>query len=208
MDTKSVALTEAQQYFLDAILPYRLDAIDMMHLVISMETNQVRPTKIYWDNKECNDGFWTGYKNAVIECGIIHARAMLDFLGLKIDKNGKLCERKQKHQTDDLVIEDFPGHVGSLKPVTIQDIRSRYKGPDNDALYAIEYTILLANKGIAHITSADFDNPDGWRSLEIVSRGIPSLTVSKFYTPLGLSPPESNVYHLSRSIQSYQSSIP
>ena len=58
---------------------------------------------------------------------------------------------------------------------------------------ALANLILTANKGVAHSTAEMFEDADQLRLLEIGSRGVPSLIISYFYTPLKLRAPNYKI---------------
>jgi len=197
-----------QQEFIEQILPHRLDALATLHLVVRyvISWEEPKPMEIKFDKLLCIDGLSTAFTNPVLESGILHCRALLEFLGLKIDpKNHNKLVQRNSSRHGDLIIEDFSGPNGRLKPITVEEAVAYYKGDPSEAELAFACIIHLANKGIAHSTSGLIEYPDGWRLLEIASRGIPSLIVSRFYTPMCLQPPESKISQRKRELSFIQS---
>ena len=180
------------------VIPYRLQVLDAVNLAIHLKNtwDSPRTMKIYFDEKLCIVGNSSAYMNPVLESGLIHCRALLDFLGLKVDPKDstKLIGRNRKQaQKDDLMIEHFANSLGSLPMVTPEEAISRYQGPKSEAEKALASVLHTANKGLAHITSGlEFSATDE-QHLEIASRGIRALMETHFYTPLGLLPPELGV---------------
>ena len=152
--------------------------------------------KIYFDEKLRITGNSNAFTNPVLEAGLIHCRALLDFLGLKADPTDStklICRYPKKTKKDDVVIEHFSNSNGPLPMVTPQEAISRYKGAQSEAEAALAGILHTANKGLAHITSGLVLSATDMFHLEIASRGVRALVVSHFYTPLGLLPPESIV---------------
>lgn len=143
--------------------------------------------EIYFDGKLSITGRSTAYTNPVIEAGIIHCRALLEFIGLTVPRRDqtKLVERQQKPSGDDVFIENF-----SLPRVTPDQAASGY--PERDVAYrALARVIHAAHKLVAHPTSGLISEPDDLDLFAVASSGVPSLMTSYFYTPLGLAPPSS-----------------
>lgn len=85
--------------------------------------------KIYFDEKLRSTGNSNAYTNPVLESGLIHCRALLDFLGLKTDPKDstKLISRDPRtNKKDDVVIEHFSNSKGTLPHVTPQATSPRY----------------------------------------------------------------------------------
>lgn len=181
-----------KEEFRDRWIPHRMQAVATCHLALNyvLHSDDPRQMEIRFDGVPVIEGLSTGFTNPAIEAGIMHGRALLEFVGLKVRGNGvELVERSDK-RTDDYGVEDFEGPNGPLPKVTIQDALSYYNGDAGEAERAFARIIFLANKGLAHCTSRLAGDHDDLHLLEIATRGIPALIVSRFYTPMGLHPPE------------------
>lgn len=184
------------------IIPYRLQAIEIANVVISLRTDWDVPKsmKIYFDDQLMITGSSNAFTNPVLETGLIHCRALLDFLGLKVDLKDptKLKNRNHKRRRqDDFVIEYFideNNHPLSL--VSPQDAVSLYQGPASEAEAALAGVLHCANKGLAHMTSGLLLDATDIQHFEIASRGTKNLIERYFYTPLGISPPEYKAIEL------------
>ncbi len=182
----------------DRIIPYRLQALDAANKAAELRQSwdTAKTMKIYFDEKLTITGNSNAYTNPVLESGLIHCRALLDFLGLKIEpKNStKLVPRDSTNRKqDDMGIEHFSISGVPLGLVTPEKAVSLYQGPESEAEAALSGVIHMANKGLAHITSGlNLSNTD-FQHLEIASRGVRALVISHFYTPLGLLPPDIGV---------------
>jgi hypothetical protein len=183
---------------INRIIPYRLQAVDAANLAarLRISWDAPKPMKIYFEEKLRITGNSNAYTNPVLESGLIHCRALLDFLGLKTDPKDstKLTSRDpKKNKPDDVVIEHFSSSKGPLPLVTPQEAITRYQGLQSEAEAALAGVLHTANKGLAHITSGLAFSATDISHLEIASRGVRALVVTHFYTRLGLLPPDPGV---------------
>jgi len=155
-----------------------------------IQWDKPKALEIRFEGKTCIEGLSTAFTNPAIESGILHCRALLEFLGIKADSssNTKLSVREGKRR-DDLVIEDFTGPNGKLSKITIAEALSPYDGAEEEAEKALARVIHVANKGIAHSTIEVIEDPEDRRLLEIASCGVPTLVINYFYTRMGLQVP-------------------
>lgn len=182
---------------LSRLIPQRLDAIATLNLALRLRSSWDAPRrmKIYFDDQLQITGNSNAFTNPVIEAGLVHCRALLEFLGLRVSRTDptKLALRGPKSQSDDWVIEDFANSSGPLPLVTPQQAVSKYKGDPVEAELALASVLHTVNKGFAHITAGLVASATDIRTLEIASRGVPALVVSYLYTPLGLAAPEPSI---------------
>lgn len=176
------------------VIPYRMKAVAAFNLAARFVTHwqrQPRKLEIYFDGKLSIRGLSTAFTNPTIEAGIIHCRALLEFLGLRCDKQdpSRLAERLGK-QKDDYVIEEFVGPNGPLSKVTVAQAVAPYSGPKEQAERALAAVIHTANKGLAHITSGHVVDLGDLELFEIASRGVPTLVANYFYVARGIAPPD------------------
>ena len=168
-----------------AFLEYRLKAVAIGHFAIRhvMSWHSPPPIRVYFGDRQVMEGIATAFTNGAIEAGVIHCRALLEFLGLKGNGPTRLSVRENSRK-DDFVIE----HAG-LPKVSVEAAVKMYAGLDAEAEAALACVLHVANKGLAHATSA-FRRGDGRADLlEIGFRGVPELLVGHFYKPLGLPAP-------------------
>lgn len=174
--------------YLHTVLPYRMKALDVFRLALRYVLSWEKPKsmKIYFDEKLCIRGHSTAWTNPVIESGIIHSRACLEFLGLRESSSNPLTlvNRKSK-RSDDFGIEDFGRPL-----VTVDEAVKPYAGPSEEAERALASIIHVANKGMAHTTSGQLVVEDDLRLYEIAARGVPTLLINHLYVPLDLQPPD------------------
>jgi hypothetical protein len=139
---------------------------------------------VYIDGKLTVEGSLDAITNPMLEVGLVHCRALLEFLGL-CDSKGSLGQIKNRRKTD-VGVEHFHNAAGPLKKVEPEAALSRYEGDRAEAERALLAVLHVTNKGLAHNTMDLIESPEGASLIEIASRGVPSLMTSYFYTPLGL----------------------
>jgi hypothetical protein len=184
---------------LHEILPYRMMSVDTLRRALHWQAEWPDPTpmQIYADGKVIADGNLNGFLNPAIEAGLVHCRALLEFLGLKA--GGGHIVNVKKRRSGDIGVEHFSNASGRLPKVSPGDAFARYPGGREDAEKAFLAVFEITNKGIAHVTEDLRDYPDHGRLVEIASLGVPSLVISYLYTPLGLPAPEYQVTHRTRN---------
>ena len=187
---------EDQLVHVRQIVAYRLSAVDALGLACKLRKKFNAPVKlsIHLDGKLAITGLSTAYTNPVLEAGVVHARALLEFLGLIAhpQHHGRLQVRR-KARRDDIGIEQFSTSAGALPLVTPEDAVRDYTGDPADAEKALAYVIHLANKGIAHHTTGLVIDDADEALIELAARGLPVLFRRHFYEPLGCELPESHV---------------
>lgn len=158
-------------YLLERLIPYRLQAVSIFNLAVRLRSSWDGPKaiKIYFDGTLAIEGNSNAFTNPVIETGLVHCRALLEFLGLSLSTRGdpKIVNRSQK-RIEDVAIEDFSNANGPLPMVTPGQALSRYGGGKEEAERALVTVFHTANKGLAHITSGFIESrrnrPGYWRS--------------------------------------------
>ncbi|MEE1611595.1 hypothetical protein [Microvirga sp. CF3016] len=143
------------------------------------------------NGKQVMEGNLNAFTNPAIEAGLVHCRALLEFLGLN-ERDGQLRQRGGR-QPDDIGIEHFSNDHGPLKKVDPEAALSRYDGGQEEAQEALLTIFRLTNKGLAHITEYLTAHPESGRLVEIASRGIPVLVINYLYIPLGLPAPDYKI---------------
>ena len=170
------------------LLPYRMTAVETLNLAIHLQMRWDRPPMtIHVNDKLVVEGNLNAFTNPAIEAGLVHCRALLEFLGLCMTKDARLANLTRR--PSDIGIEHFSNANGPLSMVTPDDAVKRYKGGREEAEKALISVFQITNKGLAHVTKDLVDNPEHGTLIEIASRGVPSLVISHLYTPLGLPAP-------------------
>jgi hypothetical protein len=182
--------------FIERLLPYRLEAIEIFRLAANYRLSWDSPRKmeIRFDDKLSIEGLSTGFTNSVLEVGVIHCRALLEFMGLRLDPkdSSKLIPRRS-NQPDDLLIEHFCNTQGPLSLVTPEQAVAPYAGPKEEAAGALARVIYIASKGLNHVTSGPIGEGDDLYACRIASDGVIALMTHHFFVPLGIQPPAEKV---------------
>lgn len=181
-------------YVLHKLIPYRLGAVSALALALKyrFRWDSPKPMEIYFDGELAIEGNSNGFINPAIESGLIHCRALLEFLGF-CARNDSLQNISLPRRSDDIGIEAFSNALGALPVVKPSAAISRYSGDKAEAERAILAVFHATNKGLAHFTrSFDISLADA-TLIEIASRGVPALVISHLYTPLGLPAPEFKI---------------
>jgi hypothetical protein len=164
MDPKEI------QRFINEHIPYRMQAIAWgLHILKGTRDWHVpKSMEISIDGKLCIKGNHHLLTNPSIEMAIIYARVLLEFLGLKANKErSQLSVMKDRDRKDgDVGIENFKSQSGEyLEKVT------------------------HAHKSVAHLTTGPENEDDTRDLLELACCGVLTLVHMKFYRSMGLEPP-------------------
>ena len=77
---------------LHELLPYRMRAVAILNRALSLrEAWGAAPMNIYVNNKLVIEGNSNGFTNPAIEAGLMHCRALLEFLGLCMTRMADLA---------------------------------------------------------------------------------------------------------------------
>lgn len=174
------------------LIPYRLRAVAAFNNAIRLRSawSDAPPLAIFVDGKQIIEGNLNAYTNPVIEAGMVHCRALLEFLGLCV-KQGKLSTGINR-RPGDIGIERFRRANGSALKIELQPLLESY-GQVPDAAESLLEIFRSTNKGLAHFTADFISEPDHGRLAEIASRWIPWLVVQNLYVPLGLEAPNFEI---------------
>ncbi|HET6218575.1 MAG TPA: hypothetical protein VFE27_16245 [Acidobacteriaceae bacterium] len=174
---------------LERWIPYRLQAIDTFQFAWNWLGEAATPqeVEVIVDGRLKIRGNAASIANPMIEAGIIHARALLEFLGLCV-KNGQL-QQIQKRNRGDIAVEYYSTPEYPLTIVNPSSALLAYPGPRKDAEDALVAVFELANRGMAHITDGTLSG--SWTDLhiDIACRGIPVLLHNHLYAKLGRTIP-------------------
>ncbi len=168
-----------------------MKAIDVFRVALKLELSFDKPKKMemFFDDKLTVEGLSSAWTNPVIESGIMHCRACLEFLGLREDPKQSLkLKNRSGKRDDDYGIEDW-----GLERVSPEQAVVPYEGPDDEAERALASVIHCANKGVAHTTASQLVVDDDRKLYEIAARGVPTLLINHLYTPLGLEAPDYKI---------------
>jgi len=174
---------------LERWIPYRLQAVETLQFAWGLlnETEKVREMHICVEGRVKLRGNVATIANPMIEVGFIHARSLLEFLGLRAHK-GKLAQIKDR-RSDDVALENFTTPQYPLSKAHPDSVLSAYPGSREEAEDSLVAIFELTNKGLAHITSENFSNAWTEQHLDIACRGIPVLLHNHLYAKLGRNVP-------------------
>lgn len=191
-----------QAALLERHIPYRLQAVGTLALAWRWWSTWERPKKaqILFDGALAIEGNSNAILNPILDSGFIHARALLEFLGL-CTVGGRLANIK-KRRPDDIGIEDFSVKGKHLEIVTPEVAISTYSGSPEDAEQALLVVFHLANKGFAHFSAGLREGQWLKDHVAVACEGISVLVINHLYTPLGLPAPEYEVKGRPRSSES------
>jgi hypothetical protein len=174
---------------LESWIPYRLQALETLKFAWDWvgESDEPRSIEVLCDGKVKLRGNVAAVANPMIEVGIIHARALLEFLGLCVNR-GRLSQVARR-RADDIAVEHYSTPSHPLEMVTPTAATASYSGPPDLAENSLIAVFEFANKGLAHVTSGLQHGKYTEQHLEIACRGIPVLLHNHLYAKLGKSVP-------------------
>ena len=170
---------------LELWIPYRLQALDTLKFAWDWmgESDEPRPVEVLCNGKVTLRGNVAAIANPMIEVGIIHARALLEFLGLCVNR-GKLSQIA-KRRADDIAVEHYSTPLHPLEMVSPAAAIAAYMGPPGLAESSLIAVFEFANKGLAHLSTGLQDGKYTDQHLEIACQGIPVLLHNHLYAKLG-----------------------
>lgn len=177
---------------LNRLIPYRMHAAETLNYALRLRSSweEAPSMTMHVDGKQIMEGNLNAFTNPAIEAGLVHCRALLEFLGLR-ERDGKLSNRGR--QSGDVGIENFQSANGPLKMVDPASALRLYGGDPREAEDALLTVFHITNKGLAHITEDLIAHPEQGKLIEIASRGVPTLVINYLYMPLGLSVPQYKI---------------
>ena len=140
---------DEQEQLLVEHIPYKLAAIDLCRYATMLLGRRSGPhaTTIRIDGV---GEIWLSdmsvFTNGVVEHGFMSCRAMLEFLGIGLDRAQTRLEEYRRHRADTATLKHF-----NLDLLTVKDV-TRHLGSDNVLLDGLVQTIRAAHKGGAHLT--------------------------------------------------------
>jgi hypothetical protein len=182
--------SDKETQLLDKLIPYRMRAVDTLKFALRFRSQwaDAPSMTMHVAGKLIMESNLNAFTNPAIEAGLVHCRALLEFLGLN-ERNNQLCQRGGR-QPNDIGIEHFRNAGGPLKKVDPETALKRYDGKRVEAQEALLAVFQLTNKGLAHITEHLTAHPESGSRLEIASRGVPVLVINYLYIPLGRPAPD------------------
>jgi hypothetical protein len=176
---------------LERWIPYRLQAIETLQFAWGLvnESESPRDVQVFVDGRLKLRGNVAAIANPMIEAGMVHARALLEFLGL-CARGGHLAQVSRRHPGD-VAVEHYTTAAGPLRMAHPDEVLAAYDGPDKEAEEALVSIFELANKDMAHVTNGVCSSVWHEHHLDIACRGIPVLVNNHLYARLGRSIPKA-----------------
>jgi hypothetical protein len=174
---------------LERWIPYRLQAIETFQFAWNWigESELPRKVVVLVDGHEKLRGNVAAVTNPMIDAGIIHARALLEFLGL-CARDGHLAQ-VSKRRAGDVAVEQYSTPERPLTMASPDTVFAAYPGPRAEDEEALVSVFELANKLMAHITDGAVSREWTDQHLDIALRGIPVLVHNHLYAKLGRRAP-------------------
>lgn len=181
-------MNEILQHYLYKVLPYRLYAIGAFEMALNLVAEYPKDARLEcrFDEKVKIIGSSTTITNPTIEMGIIHARVLLEFLGLKARTEKSLISVSPRNS--DISIESF-----GLTKLTVEQALSLCGGDKSSVEEAIAKTLTLANKLVAHSTFVLQLENDSIGNHLTTCMAIRMFFAKFFYKELGEEMPDSFV---------------
>ena len=177
--------------YLTRILPHRLNALSIAVLLLKfrLQWEEPRPMQIMFDGKLQFEGTTTMFTNPATEVGVLHGRALLEFIGLKANA-GKLVQLQvSSRQRDDAAIERFSANDNPLPLVTPQQAADSHPTDPTTAKRVLAELIVAAHKGVAHSSATYFENPMAAEDMVLALELTQRLIERHVYEPLGKQRP-------------------
>ncbi|WP_108473149.1 hypothetical protein [Rhodanobacter thiooxydans] len=188
-DTDQGKLSNSE--LLEVWIPYRLQALETLLWAYdkSHDYEQPREMQVFVEGRLLLRGNTAAMLNPMIEVGFIHARSLMEFMGLRVEK-GHLAAIPSRRQ-DDIGIEYFrDARDAPLPKVSPQAVFTAYNGEPADAERSLVAMFDLANKGLAHLSGWNWGGYTD-RELRNACEGIRVLIQNYLYTPLGIRMPDA-----------------
>lgn len=176
---------------LERLIPHRLDALAILALMLELRLKweEPKPMQILVEGCVQFEGLTSLFTNPIIEVGVLHIRALLEFIGLKANSNALVAVLTNQRRSDDAGIELLELNGKALQRVTPAQVRDAY--PENPALAetSLVAAINAANKGMAHLSAQYANKPVEAEQLLLAARLAQHLVEKHVYLPLGRKRP-------------------
>lgn len=188
----ALAAMMSLEEILERWIPYRLQAVETLQFAWDWisESDVPREVVVLVDGHKKLQGNVAAIANPMIEIGFIHARALLEFLGLNANR-GRLVQIT-KRRPGDVAVEHYSTPAKPLSKATPASALAAYPGPREEAEGALVSIFELTNKLAAHITDGVCSGQWTYDHLGIACRGIPVLVHNHLYAKLGRPAPAAS----------------
>ena len=182
---------ENQEDYLTRLLPHRLNALTIAALMLEYETmwKEPQPMEIRVNGTLQFDGTTAMFSNPIFEVGVLHARSLLEFIGLKVLAGELVQMELPRRNNDDAGIEMIKGPTGSLRMVTPEEAASVFPSDPKSAREALVQVVIAAHKGVAHASKSYFANPADAEQIRFALLLTQKLVELFVYSPLGRERP-------------------
>ncbi|WP_155844910.1 hypothetical protein [Arenimonas oryziterrae] len=172
-------------------IPYRLEAVETLRWAWALtEQNSGADLEVKVNGRPVLTGNVAALANPMIEAGFIHARALLEFLGLTATKDGKLSVVVSR-RPGDVAVENFSTSAVTLQKATPDTVAAAYPGPREEAEDSLVAIFQTSNRWLAHVTDGTTSKEWTDHHIDVALRGIPVLIKNHLYLPLGLDIPKT-----------------
>ncbi|WP_156391792.1 MULTISPECIES: hypothetical protein [unclassified Roseateles] len=174
--------------YLSRLLPHRLNALSIAILMLKfrLKWEESKPMQIFVDGSLQFEGLTTMFTNPTVEVGVLHARALLEFVGLKVSRAGELIQLSPAtRQSDDAGIEKIVGIAGPLHLVSPAEVGAIHPIDAEGAKRALARLIVAAHKGLAHSSASYFSNPPDAQDILLGLQVTECLVERHVYVALG-----------------------
>ena len=150
----------------------------------------IGPARIIVGNREMiARGTFAYIQNPIAESGLIYCRKLLEFLGIKLDRDGQVLYSRTSAPADgDVGIE----HLG-LQRVPATAIAAVPIAPEPELREACMHTLRSANKGVAHFT-VDRGEQSSVPKILLCAKTVTWLVEKHVYKELQMGPPFYRVW--------------
>jgi hypothetical protein len=190
---------EITEDYLTRQLPHRLNALSIaiVMLQLRLQLEEPKPMQIFIEGRPRFEDLTTLFMNPIFEVGALHARALLEFVGVKADrKTEKLVQVDLKNRNpDDAGIEKMVTPAGTLALVSPKDIGNL--GPNAER--AVFNLITSVHKGLAHTSTTYSSNPVDAREMLEGLELVQQIVDSHVYRPMGRRRPPVPIETVLRS---------
>lgn len=183
------------QAFCDEHIPYRMKAIAWgLHLLKGTRMwTEPKKMEISIGGEICILGYHSALTNPSIEMALVYSRVLLEFLGLKADKEKKELREISTRRAGDVGIEHFQVEGVPLQRITKVEALATYPGKKDDAERALLILIAHADMAVAHLTVGPKQDDDTVDLVVLGCRGVLTLMHKNFYRRLGIEPPSYEI---------------
>lgn len=177
--------------YLSRLLPHRLDALAIAALMLKfrLKWEEPKPMQIFVDGRLQFEGRTSMFTNPAIEVGVLHGRALLEFVGLKVNDRQLVQLSPSSRQRDDAAIEKLVGPNGALPLVKPEEAGAIHSIDPEEGRRALVALISAAHKGLAHSSATYFSSPVNAPQILLALQLTQQLVERFVYSVLGRQRP-------------------